>query len=308
MTPEKQLAYLALVPLAWEEAFRATGEDGAPDTLLHHIGTQQDVSECLDNMIFQIEAALAAHPDRAWADGAAHTLRGLFFGRTAQRLGAAAARDAHVKEETFQTIPVTLLPEATSVYDALDTFFDDEELVGEDGARMHRAVSLLEAPPLLQLQVQRVQYDRTRGRAVKNQAEVALEPTLFLDRYLDLGAAPSADDRARHDAARADRARLAELRARLAACTGEDQALPTQLDTLQQTLAHVRGTPALDALLAPARLARLGAAAHALRADADEARAALHATRDALHARWDGAQRVAYELAAVFMHRGTCAH
>ena len=63
VTPEKRLAYLALVPLAWEEAYRASG--ASPDTLLNQIGSQQDVSECLDNMIFQLEAALAAHTDRA---------------------------------------------------------------------------------------------------------------------------------------------------------------------------------------------------------------------------------------------------
>lgn len=306
VTPEKRLAYLALVPLAWEEAYRASG--ASPDTLLNQIGSQQDVSECLDNMIFQLEAALAAHTDRAWAAAQAHTVRALFFGHTAQTLRT-ADHAATQKDETFQTIPVTLLPEARSIYDALDTFFDDDEVVGEHGQPVRRAITLRDAPPLLQLQVQRVQYDRRQHRAVKNQAALALEPVVYLDQYMDVGAAPTPEAAARADATRADRQRMAALRTRLAQLTGDDAALPTQLTTLAETLAHVQGTsPSLAALLAPERTAQLTHAADALRAEADDVRRELHATREQLHARWAGAEHVAYELAAVFMHRGEASH
>ncbi|WFC96809.1 ubiquitinyl hydrolase 1 [Malassezia brasiliensis] len=306
VTPEKRLAYLALVPLAWEEAYRASG--ASPDTLLNQIGSQQDVSECLDNMIFQLEAALAAHTDRAWAVAQAHTVHALFFGHTAQTLRTTDQATTQ-KDETFQTIPVTLLPEARSIYDALDTFFDDDEVVGEHGRPVRRTITLRDAPPLLQLQVQRVQYDRRKHRAVKNQAALALEPVVYLDQYMDVGATPTPEAAARADATRADRQRMAALRTRLAQLTGDDAALPTQLTTLAETLAHVTsGSPQLAALLAPERTAQLTHAADALRAEADDVRRALHATRAQLHARWEDVQHVAYELAAVFMHRGEASH
>lgn len=306
VTPEKRLAYLALVPLAWEEAYRASG--ASPDTLLNQIGSQQDVSECLDNMIFQLEAALAAHTDRAWAAAQAHTVHALFFGHTAQTLRTADHATTQ-KDETFQTIPITLLPEARSIYDALDTFFDDDEVVGEHGRPVRRTITLRDAPPLLQLQVQRVQYDRRQHRAVKNQAALALEPVVYLDQYMDVGATPTPEAAARADATRADRQRMAALRTRLAQLTGDDAALPTQLTTLAETLAQVeRGSPQLAALLTPERTAQLTHAADALRAEADDVRRALHATREQLHARWADVQHVAYELAAVFMHRGEASH
>lgn len=319
VTPEKELAYLALVPRAWEEAYTASGD--TPETLLHHIGTQQDVSECLDNMLFQIEAALAAHPDRPWAAARAETLHTLFVGRTTQQLRLAhdantngsdgsptRASRPHIKEETFQMIPITLLPETDSLYDALDTFFDDEALLGADGQTVQRTVRLCDAPPLLQLQVQRVQYDRTRHRAVKNQARLALEDTLFLDRYMDLDTAPHDDAaHARHHATQADRRAMARLRTRLAEVWGEQESksVPAQLTALAHSLPSLPRSDALQKLLTPQHLAQLPHAADALRAEAGAVRQELEATRAQIQARWAPHQHIAYQLAAVFMHRGT---
>lgn len=308
VTPSKELAYLALVPLAWEQAYRASGED-APDTLLNHVGTQQDVSECLDNMIFQIQAAMACYPDATWAAQHGSDVHRLFVGRTAQQLQQATA-SMHVKEEEFQSIPVTLLPEADSMYDALDTFFDDEELVGEDGKPVRRSVSLVHAPPLLQMQVQRVQYDRARHRAVKNQAGIELEEHLYLDRYMDLAACPP-DEAKRlatvQTAARSDREEIARLRTRLTHVLGDDQLLPGHMETLEKALTSIpaESYASLPALLGEDKLEALRTTAQTLRGEAEQIRTVLHAKRRQLQERWADERSVSYRLAAVFMHRGT---
>ncbi|WFD01220.1 ubiquitinyl hydrolase 1 [Malassezia yamatoensis] len=297
VTPEKELAYLALVPLAWEQASIASTT--SHDTLLQQVGTQQDVSECLDNMIFQIEAALAAYPDPSWAAMQKQSIHTLFYGQTAQVLSN--QQDVTTKQETFQTLPVTLLPESQSIYDALDTFFDDQILYKDDGQSVRRVVSLRQAPPLLQIQVQRVQYDRTLHRAVKTQAEMALDNVLYLDRYMECSQNADPSELQRHELTQEDQQRITSLRTRIAQLLGEDQSLPSQLDHLYEALAVL----AQDSWPCPENLHKLQHTSHYLRSQAQQLRQELQEVRKTLHDRWSVHQKYAYRLAAVFMHRGT---
>ncbi|PKI84215.1 ubiquitinyl hydrolase 1 [Malassezia vespertilionis] len=304
VTPQKELAYLALVPLAWEEA--SAGKER--DALLYQVGTQQDVSECLDNMVFQIEAALLCAKDAEWADRHSAAMSRLFVGRSTQRLVSLEdTESSHVKEEAFKSVPVTLWKESRDMYDALDTFFDDEIVLGADGKQMQRSVSLLDAPPLLQVHVQRVQYDRTMRRAVKSQAGLALDDALFLDRYMandDPRLAPL------HKKTRELRSEITRLLAQLQRVLGEDALLPSKLDTLQTALDALKDTapPPLASLLDAERIAELGSSADELRKEAASIRTKLHEHRTALHVLWADEQRVGYRLASVFMHRGEASH
>ncbi|WFD30593.1 ubiquitinyl hydrolase 1 [Malassezia sp. CBS 17886] len=368
VSPSHDLAYLALVPLAWEarsdggppaapgrrgdapelrgaplgEESHSAGGAGAPplrDTaqplpdgppclradaespaapappclpreaptppsprLLAQVNTQQDVSECLDNMVFQLDAALACHDAEAWTHASAPAVYRLFEGASSQQLYQDCLTDT--REELFQSIPVTILPDAVDMYDALDTFFDDEAVLAGDGSTVRRSVSLARAPPLLQVHIQRVQYDRAGARAVKNQARLALQDTLYLDRYAHHDAA----QRARAERAQALRARCAHVRARLAAIQEE----PGTLDQLGVALAALRTSHADDGdvqfLVEEAGIAALRGEAAALRAEADALRAELSTLRTDVHALWADARDVEYRLASVFMHRGEATH
>ncbi|WFD45374.1 ubiquitinyl hydrolase 1 [Malassezia psittaci] len=300
VTPEKELAYLALVPLAWEQAYIASNT--SHDTLLQQIGTQQDVSECLDNMIFQIEAALAAYPDQSWAAMQKQYIHTMFFGQTTQAL--CNQQDVTTKQETFQTLPVTLLPESKTIYDALDTFFDDQILYKDDGQSVRRVVSLREAPPLLQIQVQRVQYDRTLHRAVKTQAEIALDEFVYLDRYMECSQDADPFQIQRHELTQEDQQRITSLRTRIAQLLGEDQSLPSQLEDLHEALAVL----AQDSWPSTENLHKLKDASQSLRSQAQQLRVELQQVRSTLHSRWVEHQKYAYRLAAVFMHRGEATH
>ncbi|SPO23731.1 related to UBP2 - ubiquitin-specific proteinase [Ustilago trichophora] len=238
---------------------------------LMQLGAQQDVSECLDNCMFQLEVALAisktisnnASEQSMEVDGreepnAANTaspddntsedlLTNLFLGKTCQRIeadsiaisssgsdqnnkvaGGTLTRPAqphkqpstHIKHEVFKILPIDVLEEGRDVYDGFDGFFDSDTFVATSGAVQRRSVTLLSAPPLLQIQLQRVQYERVTMRAFKSQAHLDMPETLYVDRYMDLD--PSDGDNAVRIVKRLDyqakRRKIEELRAKVAAC------------------------------------------------------------------------------------------
>ncbi len=113
-----------------------------------------------------------------------------------------------------------MLEEGRDIYDGFDGFFDSDTFVATSGSVQRRSVTLLSAPPLLQIQLQRVQYDRVTMRAFKSQAHLEMPETLYVDRYMDLDATDGAN--AERIAKRLDyqakRRRIEDLRAKLAAC------------------------------------------------------------------------------------------
>lgn len=306
VAPTKELAYLALVPLAWEKAGIAAaaaadgdgdgGGDGESSSLMRLATSQQDVSECLDNMVFQIEAAQACQ-------GTARSeVDRLFVGKTTQRVRGAAG--ATSKTEEFKSVPVTLLPGDSDVYDALDTYFGKETIAAPDGT-VERSVALDEAPPLLQVHIQRVQYDRTAGRAVKDKGALQLPDVVYADRYMDPERTGHADKAARTLELRA---RIGTARAALAEIT--EHCIPGTFEQLGSALDVLRAhaDEELQFVLDGSGTAALRAEAAVLRADAEALQAQLHGLRAEVQALWAGDTAVAYRLASVFMHRGEASH
>ena len=293
VAPTRELAYLALVPLAWEKAGIADDECGS---LMRLATSQQDVSECLDNMVFQIEVAQACQ-------GAARSaVDRLFVGKTTQRVRGASG--ATSKTEDFKSVPVTLLPGDSDVYDALDTYFGKETIAAPDGM-VERSVALAEAPPLLQVHIQRVQYDRTAGRAVKDKGALQLPDVVYADRYMDPERAGHADKAARTLELRA---RIGTARAALAEIT--QHCIPSTFEQLGSALDVLRAhaDEELQFVLDGSGTTALRDEAAALRADADALQAQLHGLRAEVQALWAGETAVAYRLASVFMHRGEASH
>ncbi|KAK9457645.1 hypothetical protein V1511DRAFT_494192 [Dipodascopsis uninucleata] len=150
-------------------------------------GNQQDVTECIENVLFQIESAL--RPDRTDDDGEQIDLvKDLFFGKTKQTLELQDMKTGNTsvrtKEERFSHLIVDVATGPRDIYDALDSCFD-AETVDLEGQLARRYVTISQLPPILQIQVQRVQYDREQGRVFKSNAPLNFEKTIYLDRYID---------------------------------------------------------------------------------------------------------------------------
>lgn len=70
------------------------------------------------------------------------------------------------------------------IYSALDSSFDIEQ-VDLEGREARRYLSISHLPPILQIQVQRVQFDRARSAAYKSNSHLKFDETIYLDRYID---------------------------------------------------------------------------------------------------------------------------
>jgi ubiquitin carboxyl-terminal hydrolase 25/28 len=70
------------------------------------------------------------------------------------------------------------------IYAAIDGAFDIQKVNVEDSvAEQYATISKL--PPVLQIQVQRVQFDAVKKRSFKSTHHLDLKETIYLDRYMD---------------------------------------------------------------------------------------------------------------------------
>lgn len=80
---------------------------------------------------------------------------------------------------------VDVAEEGRDLYDGLDVVFDDA-MVTIDGKDARRRVTLVDVPPVLQIQLKRVQYDRVLKKIWKSNAHMSFGETLTMDRYLEI--------------------------------------------------------------------------------------------------------------------------
>lgn len=81
----------------------------------------------------------------------------LFYGKIRQRLSVAPDEDRsrysiHEKEDIFSHLPVNVSSDGVDIYDGLSGYFDD--IVEFEGKKARMEVSLIDLPPLLQIQLQ----------------------------------------------------------------------------------------------------------------------------------------------------------
>ena len=75
------------------------------------------------------------------------------------------------------------LPGPLHIYQALDNYFDIQEKV-LDGVTVQGHASIDSAPPVLGLQIGRIEWDATKLMATKTEHHLELEDVIYIDRYL----------------------------------------------------------------------------------------------------------------------------
>lgn len=156
-------------------------------------GRQQDVAECIDNVLFQMEASLK--PVKHDSEGEQVDLvKDLFYGTTKQTI---ELEDHEPKIERFSNTIVTLERDGQDIYEALDGVFDARE-VELGGAQVKLNLTIVQAPPILQLQIQRVNFDLKTMSAVKSNVYLALDQSIYLDRYIETQSLEMLEKREEH--------------------------------------------------------------------------------------------------------------
>ena len=108
----------------------------------------------------------------------------LFYGKGKQTLLVPDTNVTTSKIEFFSQLIVDVPGEGGDIYEALDGHFAlDKVLFNGNSAFKHVTLDL--TPPVLQIQIQRVQFDRIKGEAYKSNANLKYYASIFLDRYLE---------------------------------------------------------------------------------------------------------------------------
>ncbi|CAO3656591.1 unnamed protein product [Mucor hiemalis] len=157
------------------------------DTMM--FGKQQDVTECMGNVMYLVEAALKPLQKTQDGEQIDDMIRQLFYGKARQILSYVDNKTMEVvkknKEEDFSHVIVDAC-EGKTLYDGLDEYFFADKVENfQGGQEATREVTVTTLPPVLQVLVQRVQFDRATANVYKSNAYVQFEKIIYLDRYLD---------------------------------------------------------------------------------------------------------------------------
>ncbi|KAF5368322.1 hypothetical protein D9758_002467 [Tetrapyrgos nigripes] len=267
-------------------------------------GKQHDVAECMDNCMFQIEIALlkfedATHGSSEESDKTS-VVKGLFYGKMRQHFieNVKGQPTAHVKEDLFSHLPINVSEEGFDLYDGLGRYFDDT--IEYEGQKVPIELSILQPPSLLQIQLQRVQFNRELLQSWKSNAYVKFEETLYMDRFMDTA---NPDKRKRSKAIQEE---LNSCRERVALLVKNDNSFSMALENTSKfldskaELLRSLNIP-LDANLSQAMTVEKDV----IKTEVEELRARITTLKAGLEDLWKDDHGVAYELTSVFIHRGT---
>ncbi|KAJ5570525.1 Peptidase C19 ubiquitin carboxyl-terminal hydrolase 2 [Penicillium hispanicum] len=145
------------------------------------MGAQQDVTEVINNVLFQSQCAIK--PRSIASDGEqVDQIKDLFYGQTRSYISTQGG--IRSKEERWCDIKVDVASGPRDIYAAIDGAFDVQKISVENSeAEQYGAITKL--PPILQIQVQRVQFDPVRKTSFKSINHLQLVDTIFMDRYMD---------------------------------------------------------------------------------------------------------------------------
>lgn len=145
-------------------------------------GAQQDVTEVISNVLWQTECAIRATSFDA-AGEQIDQIKDWFFGKQKSYTGN-LHDDWVTKEQSFSTLFVDVASGPKDIYEALDGAFDVQQ-VEMEGALRPQYSTISHPPPVLNILIQRAQYDQKRSSAFKSTNHLDLRETIYLDRYVD---------------------------------------------------------------------------------------------------------------------------
>ncbi|GJJ13561.1 hypothetical protein Clacol_007816 [Clathrus columnatus] len=257
-------------------------------------GKQHDVAECMDNCMFQIETALLRFDDvdLSHKDKVSVVKRQRVFHIPTLHGGQSTI---HEKEDMFSHLPVNVSDEGFDLYDGLSAYFDDT--IEFEGKKAKMEVSLVDLPPILQIQLQRVQFNRETLQPYKSHAYVRFGETLYVDRYLDNA------DPGKRSQSKAIQTELQVCRDRIHSLTRDKGSFTDSFNITLDFLTKqdVIDIPEVDDEL----IARLQLENELLKQELTELRAKASSLKQNLEAIWREEKQAEYELTSVFVHRGS---
>lgn len=289
-------------------------------------GTQQDVDEVIRNTTFRMMCAIKPLSTDPESGDQTDKIRDTFYGENATYLEKATKLERKV-ESWSSLLVYPSKTKAIDIYEALDHVFDMQH-VTIDKTTVPQYASIDKLPPVLQIQINRTDFDTAKQVPVKVKSAVVFSETLFLDRYMDSKDPESTLMRRRRQAWQW-KAELKDLEARLEILQGKIEspsrpvagAFPANRenpdtvgselnvkDALAATKDYVEWIQdegidgiEIDNLLPELLEVRVDE----VEAELDSIRQRVTALRNKLSEQFTDMRQFAYKLQAVFIHRGT---
>jgi ubiquitin carboxyl-terminal hydrolase 25 len=277
-------------------------KDLLPNDELWKFGSQQDVTEVIGNVMFRLQCAIKPTSIEETSGAQIDIIRDTFFG--ANTVYTQKAQSLERKTEAWPSIIVFPGKVGRDIYEALDVVYDEQQ-VEIDNTTVPQYASLSKLPPILQIHIQRTDFDHETHRAFKNRNPVVFPETIYLDRYVDTGDPNSAIMRRRREAW-GWKELLRTLEARYSALKN-DQAQISVLDALSATKDFVSNLQEeeiegieVDPALPEALEERISEVAAELEAITGR----INDLRSRIQGQFIDMREYEYKLQSVFIHRG----
>ena len=143
---------------------------------------QQDVNEIAYNVLNQMQCAikpLAIDETGEQIDQVKH----IFYGKLKTFITSNSGQ-IRSKEEYMSDIKVNVLGGSRDIYSALDGAFDVEDVAVAGGIEPKYS-TISQLPPVLQIHVQRGQFDPVTKKESKSDNYLGLKDVIYMDRYMD---------------------------------------------------------------------------------------------------------------------------
>ncbi|KAJ3887313.1 hypothetical protein GG344DRAFT_68912 [Lentinula edodes] len=186
------------------------------------------------------------------------------------------------------------------IYDGLGRYFDDT--IEYEGQKVPMEVGLVKLPPLLQVQLQRVQFNRELLQSWKSQAYVKFGETLYMDRFMDTA---NPEKRKKSKEVQDE---LNTCRERLKLLTKGKSNNISFSDALQTSSTFLSSSNVLLSSISipvSAQLPAISPETTYLQNEIHRLRIRIPQLKAQLEYLWADSKQVEYELTSVFIHRGS---
>ncbi len=146
------------------------------------IGAQQDVTEVIANVLFQLQCAIKAESFDESGEQI-DQIKNLFFAKQKSYMTNNQGL-IRTKEDFISDIKIDVASGPRDIYAALDGAYDVQQ-VEYGGVYEPQYAAISQLPPVLQILVQRAQFDPEKKSSFKSNHHLELKETIYMDRYLD---------------------------------------------------------------------------------------------------------------------------
>ncbi|KAI8982326.1 hypothetical protein BDF20DRAFT_817902 [Mycotypha africana] len=276
-------------------------------------GRQQDVTECMSNVMYLVEAALKPLSKTDEGEQIDDMVRQLFYGKARQILTyhdeVANKTVTKEMEEDFSHVIVDA-SEQKNLYDGLDEYFFADKVENYQGGRdALREVTVKLFPPIFQILVQRVQFDRATANVYKSNEFIQFDKVIYLDRYADKNFELLKDKRLQVSQWRAELEKNKKLVNKYTKFKNSKLSVPELLETTHQILKDLSvGDNSRSKEELEKALNILEREKNYTRQKMVESTKKIKDLEEKIKHQYDDCQGMAYKLHAVFIHQGQASY